>query len=97
MSGGLGISYPSNSKGVFPYNFWDDDKFAYHALKANFYQIHNLMLTKKQLVESQRNFPLIDFPKEAEIRKISDAFLQLESKENFKEVVRSKNASTSVV
>lgn len=67
LAGALGVGFPSNSVGRFPQGFWTDRRFVIEALKANFYQVSDLMMTKKVLVESNRNFPVIQFEKEREI------------------------------
>ncbi len=81
MAGSLGIGFPSNSQGLFPYSFWEDKLFAFEALKSNFLQISDLMKTKKELIESNRNFPILLFQEEGLIQ---DKFKSAISKRNAK-------------
>lgn len=64
IAGALGSEFPTNSVGKFPARMWNVESFAYDALKANFLQILELLETKKQRIELERNFPLIPFSKE---------------------------------
>ena len=67
MAGALNVPFPTNSVGRFPSSFWTLRPFAYDALRANFLQIHQLMLTKKEFVEAIRRFDIVPFAKEDEI------------------------------
>lgn len=78
LAGSLGIGFPSNSQGRYPYPFWENKLFAFEALKSNFLQINDLMKTKRELIESNRNFPIVVFKNE---RLIQDKFRSAVSKE----------------
>lgn len=65
VAGSLGAAFPSNSVGMFPTQIWNDSSSAYGILRANFLQVLELTRTKKYLVAIERNFQLIEFPREA--------------------------------
>ncbi|ODM95408.1 GPI ethanolamine phosphate transferase 1 [Orchesella cincta] len=96
LSGSLGVGYPSNSVGRFPNRFWKDQHFAYEALKANFYQIFDLMTTKKSSVESNRNFPVIDFKKEDALKEILTSAVNLGKHGEFQQGIRAFNEAIDV-
>jgi len=88
MSGSLGVGYPSNSLGRFPNRFWKDKQFAYEALKANFYQISDLMSTKKSLVKVNRHFPISEFQKEELLKETVNTALVFGNKRDYQQGVR---------
>jgi hypothetical protein len=87
ISGALGSDFATNSIGKFPTFIWKDLHFAYSSLKANYFQLLELLKTKKSKVKAERNFPLLDFPKEA--------YFSLRLR-NSEEAMRNGNSETAV-
>ncbi|CAL8086821.1 unnamed protein product [Orchesella dallaii] len=96
LSGSLGVGYPSNSVGRFPNRFWKNQHFAYEALKANFYQILDLMMTKKSLVKSGRRVQLSEFKKESLLIELSTSAVFLGNQGDYEHGIHTWNEAIDV-